>query len=280
MKKGSGIPRILIILISIMIFLPLVMSAPPVSTIQQFSEGYVIKYPIDETLKQYQDYEFNFHVFNISNGLPITAKITCYFHLYNSTGKHQLIMTEDTPVEVFDYSFNVTGGNFTEIGVYSYILQCDGVTGQGGTILGGFIEVGFSVTTTGKEITQQEATIYFLVTIFAFLIFGILVWLFLNINGSNPKDETGYLGINYRKYIKTALFPLVYVSFIWCFNFIIGLSNNYLGLTLYSNTLGFIFLLLMRLVFPVIIVCGIIAIVLMVKDSNIKKEYKSLWSPY
>jgi len=102
----------------------------------------------------------------------------------------------------------------------------------------------------------------------------------LNINGENPKDETGYIGINYRKYVKTALFPLVYVTFLWFFNFIIGLSNNYLGLTLYSNTLGFIFMVLTKLVYPVIVLCFIIAIVLMIKDSNIEKEYKSLWSRY
>lgn len=138
----------------------------------------------------------------------------------------------------------------------------------------------FEITPSGENLTTSKGLIYFLVTLFAFSIFGILIWLFLNINGNNPKDETGYLGINYRKYVKTALFPLVYISFIWFFNFIIGLSNNYLGLTLYSDTLGFIFLVLMKLVLPVIIITAIIELVLMVKDSNIKKEYASLWSRY
>lgn len=138
----------------------------------------------------------------------------------------------------------------------------------------------FMITPSGEILSTGTSLIYFLVTLFAFFIFIGVGWLFLNINGENPKDETGYLGINYRKYIKTALFPLVYVSFIWFFNFIIGLSNNYLGLTLYSETLGFIFLILMRLTLPVIIVTVIIEIVLMIKDSNITKEYQSLWSRY
>lgn len=138
----------------------------------------------------------------------------------------------------------------------------------------------FDVTKNGDKIETGTSLIYFLVTLFAFGIFFIITWLFLNINGENPKDETGYLGINYRKYIKTALFPLVYVSFLWFFNFIIGLSNNYLGLTLYANTLNFLFLILAKLVYPIIAVTFIIEIVLMVKDNNIKKEYETLWSRF
>jgi hypothetical protein len=132
----------------------------------------------------------------------------------------------------------------------------------------------------GETLTTSKGLLYFLVTLFAFGIFFLISWIFLNINGENPKDETGYLGINYRKYLKTSLFPLVYVTFLWFFNFIIGLSSNYLGLTLYSNTLEFIFIILTKLTYPIIAVTFIVLIVLMVKDSNIKKEYQSLWTRF
>lgn len=154
--------------------------------------------------------------------------------------------------------------NYPAFGEYKYFSNC----GSG------------TFNPNGETLSTGTSLIYLLVTIFSLLIFGIVTWIFLNINGENPQDETGYLGINYRKYVKTALFPLVYVLFIWCFNFIIGLSNNYLGLTLYQNTLEFMFLILMKLVIPVIIITAIIELVLMVKDSNIKKEYKSLWNQY
>jgi hypothetical protein len=159
-----------------------------------------------------------------------------------------------------NYSFNPP-----TLGDYSYYSNC----GYG------------TINPSGETLTTSKGILYFLVTLFAFGIFLLICWLFLNINGENNKNELGEItGLNYRKYIKTALFPLVYVSFIWFFNFIIGLSNNYLGLTLYSNTLGFIFMILTKLVYPVIVLCVIIAIVLMVKDSNIEKEYKSLWNKY
>lgn len=158
-----------------------------------------------------------------------------------------------------NYSFNPP-----DLGDYHYYSNC----GYG------------TINPSGETLTTSKGILYFLVTLFAFGIFFLLGWLFLNIKGENPKDETGYLGINYRKYLKCALFPLVYISFLWAFNFIIGLSNNYLGLTLYSNTLEFMFMVLSKLIYPVIVLTIIIMIVLMVKDANIEKEYKSLWSPY
>lgn len=172
-----------------------------------------------------------------------------------------LIINEEMTLGVGygNYTFN-----YPIFGEYNYFSNCGAGT----------------FNPNGQTLTTGTSLIYFLVTLFAFFIFLGVGWIFLNINGENPKDETGYLGINYRKYIKTALFPLVYVSFIWFFNFIIGLSNNYLGLTLYSETLGFIFLILMRLTLPVVIITAIVELVLMVKDSNIRKEYKSLWSQF
>lgn len=160
-----------------------------------------------------------------------------------------------------NYSFN-----YPLSGEYYYYSDCGS----------GTFNIGGETLTTGKSI------LYFLVTLFAFLIFGILVYIFLGMDGSNPRsNETGdYLSINYKKYVKTALFPLVYVTFLWAFNFIIGLSNNYLGLTLYSNTLGFIFMILTKLIFPIILLTVIWEIVLLIKDSNVEKEYKSLWSQY
>ena len=276
-KRGINSNRIFFLL-SIMLFLsltPLISPAPPFQTTAG-TEGYDIIYPKIEYLKAGQDFTFHFHVNNISTGLLLTnSSVTCKFHLYNSSGNHiieqqNLFLMDSNNIDFF---YKVKGGNFTT-GEYGALIGCNS------SAFGGYVSFPFYVTSTGNELTSSESIIYFLVTIFAFFIFGLLCWLFLNINGENPRDETGYLGINYRKYIKTALFPLVYVSFLWFLNFIIGLSNNYLGLTLYSNTLGFIFLILMRLTLPVIIITAIVELVLMVKDANITKEYKSLWSQY
>ena len=120
-------------------------AAPPVSTVQQFSEGYVLKYPSDSIVEQNKSYEFEFHIFNISNGLPVTTGVTCWFHLYNATGKHQLEMTDSVPSHNWDYSFNIKAENFTTVGEYYYITQCNG------TDFGGYVEQSFTVTPRGLE---------------------------------------------------------------------------------------------------------------------------------
>ncbi len=128
----------------------LVSSAPPVSTVQQFTEGFVLKYPPQQTLQQNKPFEFEVHVFNVSNGVPITSGVGCYFHLYNNTGKHQLELYDDAVSHNFDYSFDLTAGNFSRAGEYAYIVQCNN------SALGGFVEVDFDVTSDGNSLINSE----------------------------------------------------------------------------------------------------------------------------
>ena len=280
MIKRSDLLKSILVVFSIMLFILFVpfASSVPDKFISTSTTGFSIEHPFINTYKYGEDIKFHFHVFNSSTGVPILANkliANCSFHLYNSTGSH--IFKNNNAVEsddILDWEQIILKGNFTYSGQYAYVFQCNS------SKEGGYLENDFYVTPNGDLMDSGKGLIYFLVTLFAFGIFMLITWLFLNINGENPKDETGYLGINYRKYIKASLFPLVYVSFLWFFNFIIGLSNNYLGLTLYSNTLGFMFQILTKLVYPVIIITIIVLIVLMVKDSNIEKEYKSLWSRF
>jgi hypothetical protein len=242
MKKGSEKVRILIILFSIIFFIvftPLVSSAPPISTVQQFQTGYSISTSPQEYIIQGKPYQFNFFVFNLSNGLPLTnSSINCLFYLSNNTGNVMFIGEVPYFSSYSYWAMPITLGNFTKIGEYSYGIKCNN-SAYGGTITGLL-----QVTTTGEELTPSESIIYFLIIFFAFFVFMLLSYIFINMEGSNPKGEKGdILLINYKKYVKTALFPLVYVTFLWFFNFIIGLSENYLGLTLYPNTLGFIFMI-------------------------------------
>lgn len=121
----------------------LVSAAPPVTQVQQFTEGYVIKYPSEQSIKQNQFYDFEFHVFNISTGMPITSGVSCQFHLYNVTGGHQLTLYDDAVSTLFDYSFKVHGGNFSQTGDFYYIIQCNSSS------RGGYVEVPFDVTPMG-----------------------------------------------------------------------------------------------------------------------------------
>jgi len=112
----------------------------------QGDRGYEIEFPLVRAITQDQDYKFYFHVFNISNGLPITDT-SCSFHLYNSVNGDHLHKEFDIRMleHKFDYEVEVSGTNFSSIQPYRYIFQCND-TAAG---LGGYVEVVFEVTKDG-----------------------------------------------------------------------------------------------------------------------------------
>jgi hypothetical protein len=75
-KSGVVIGVLLLFLIS------LVSSAPPFITTSTSLQGYDIKSPSQEYIKQNQDYTFYFHVFNKSDGSPVSnVSVDCKYHL-------------------------------------------------------------------------------------------------------------------------------------------------------------------------------------------------------
>jgi hypothetical protein len=127
-------------------FLNLVVAqgSPPVF-VSEGTDDFELKVPVISTLRQHQVYEFEVHVYNKSNGVPIISGISCYFHLYNSTGNHLLEMEDTTASHTFDYSFPVTGRNFSELGHFPFVIQCNSST------QGGFWDSSIEVTPTGVE---------------------------------------------------------------------------------------------------------------------------------
>ena len=149
-----------------------------------FAEGFVIKYPSDVNFIQNSDYTFNFHVFNLSTGFPLTNKtVSCYFHLYNQSGNH--IVASQIPGYSFDHNFDfeimVKGGNFSTVGRYSYIIQCNS------TNFGGFDNVPLSVTSNGKEIPSGNLIIFFTI-LFLILIAGLLTLLIYDLTRFSTLD--------------------------------------------------------------------------------------------
>ena len=130
-------------------------------------EGYIIEVPsVIEVIEEYEDFIFDIHVVNQSTGYPITdATSSCKFHLYNETGGHQLLM--DMGFTDGDFEITIDGNNFTR-GRYSYLINCND------SRIGGFIEQGFDVTTTGFS---SKSTYYFLIIILSFgvIIFGLII---------------------------------------------------------------------------------------------------------
>jgi len=130
--------------------------------------GLQISVPSQFYLKQNQDFDFRLHLFNVTNGYPIKSA-TCFFHLYNNSGNHIYTGNTSTTEHDFDFAFMLKGGNFSNVGVYNYIVQCNS------SGMGGFVSSNFAVTLTG---VGQEVSASALPTILA-VMFIISVYLIL-----------------------------------------------------------------------------------------------------
>lgn len=117
--------------IFVILFINFISAVPPVTTTQQFTEGYTIEIPQDNILVTNQDYYFNFHVFNISNGVAIHDNIQCDFHLYDDKGVHKYEARDNVASLDYDYQFNVSATNFSNMNHYYYFIQCNS-TNYGG----------------------------------------------------------------------------------------------------------------------------------------------------
>lgn len=271
MKKSGIILGLLFLFL-----LSFITAQPPFMQTGAFTEGYSIKVPQEGNVLQSQNYDFAFHVFNISNGIPIDDTSTsCYFHLYNQSGEH-ILQTDATysPSNIDnEWEVFVLGGNFSTPGDYAYIIQCNS------TVLGGYESVGFTVTNAKVSISTSEAIIYVLLTLGVFLLFALSLYFMVTTPYGNKVNQKGaVIKITKAKYFKLLLIALTYVFFLWLLNVLIGVSSNFVSLSLYFGFISFIFDILIRLNFIVFAVIFVIGLFELVRDMNIYNEIKKLGS--
>ena len=199
----------LIILIGI---LPLISAVKPLTSVQ-VNEGYFVS-PTEKSAITYgDDHEFEVHVTNISNGVPITSGITCYMHLYHETGKHLYEGIDATASHTFDYSFDLNGTNFTSLGEYQAKFICNSST------LGGQAQLYFIVNQNGEELTEANSirfnsAMFFMMLLFIMAIVGLFT-------------IDNYIG----KFVFYWVAHLIFVAgtfSMWKFNF--GYATNFIGL--------------------------------------------------
>lgn len=251
----------------------LVTAQPPFSQSVGFTDGYLIEFPQQGTIPQNQDYLFNFHVYNLSNGFPIDNSVTdCFFHLYDNSGLH-LIETNLDYVSENEWQINVTQGNFTREGDYSYIVQCNS------SILGGFQSVGFEVSNADRQINISESIIYILLTIGVFLIFVISLYFTIAIPYSNKTNEKGaVIKVTKAKYFKLLMVGITYAFFVWLLNILIGVSSSFASLTLYYGFISFLFSIMLNLTIPIFALIFVIMGAEIIRDSNVMKTIKRFGS--
>ncbi len=243
MKKIYLFPLALLFLISFTI------AAPPPQTNINVNIGLEIEFPKISSIQEGKDYEFNFHVYNISNGLRLdNTSTSCDFHLFNSSvGGHQILRDEiDFDNISMDWFIIVLGGNFST-SEYSILLDCN----DGG--FGGFVSFAFEVTPTGAIIEKPEASLYFIIVFSVLLLFALFLTIGIVTPFGNKKEETregtAITGISLKKYLKVMSLWIAYGFFLWFIVIISGIANNYIffgglrdmifSLSLYLNILGY-----------------------------------------
>ena len=222
--------------------------------VPEFPDGFTLRLPQVETFKQYDSADSYVHVFNTSNGMPIISGTSCYWHLYNETGSHIAIGFDSTvDAQGFDYEFEIDGANFSKLGQYSFIIQCNNSIG------GGFVAGSFEVTSTGRKLSSSQSILYIgLLAIFVLILFASFFGMNL-LPKSNTQDKEGkILSVNYLKYLRLPLWLFAYFLFIA----IIFLSSNialaFLQEQMFGKMLFAIFNILFALA-PVVIILIVIS---------------------
>lgn len=149
-----------------------VSAKPPFAEPQigQAAEGLIIEYPQYKYIQQGQNFTLHTHVIDGQNGTIITNETTyCFLQLYDKSGRHVLQENMSYSDNGLEFELYISEGNFTDLGLYAYIIQCNGTEG------GGFNAGNFEVTDTGKSKVNSGDSNSTVILFMVFLIIGLFL---------------------------------------------------------------------------------------------------------
>ena len=173
--------------------LPFVNAAQP-TFFTTTQSGCTISPIIRESLKAGESFDFNFHLFNTSNGVPLSSSFSCIFHFYNQSGDHVFskVLTNDPLSEhgvTNEWGERMNGGNISTIGSYAYIVQCNS------TVSGCADKGYFVVTNSGYDATTGRALIDASLLLVLVIFFVFALWIFMTTE--NLLAKVGMIGFGY-----------------------------------------------------------------------------------
>jgi len=231
--------------------------------------GLEISYPKYTTIKTGEPFNLSFHTYNISNGVEIT-QANCSLMIYNQTGER--VGNENLSVYTSS-GFNryLNEGNFSITGKYNFNIYCYRQLED----IGGFADGIFSVTPSGLEVTTPTAIAH------TILLFGMIFFLLVMIVGSvvlpwrNFLDgDDNIVGVNDLKYLKLFCIVFSYIFAMWVVGIMYSISTNYLFFTGTETFFNFIYQVMLRMIYPVIIVGILIFIFTILEDKKIASTLK------
>ena len=268
MKKEKGKFILILGIFLFLISFTIAQQPNPPQTNVNINLGLTIDFPKILSVQINTDQVFNFHVFNISNGLRLdNTSVNCTFHLFNFTGVH-IISEQNIPfdTEGNDWEITVQGANFSHNRVFSVLIDCN----DGG--FGGFASISFHVTPIGNIHEIPESILYVLMLFFFVLIDLLILYLIIILPSKNEKDEGGLIiKLVQLKYVKFVLMGIFYPMIIVTLNLLNGLAVNFTNLTIFSGVVGFLFLTMLRAAWIYTIVIILLILYNLIKDKNDRK---------
>ena len=153
----------------LLVLTPMVAAQPPQATpvIINLEAGLAIDFPKIITIRQNQDFEFHFHVFNATSGLAVDNTTTnCSLELLNGDGSE---IIDINFIEFVDdeWNINVLGGNFSRLGSYYWLVSCGGGNG-------GFTSAPLIVTADGFSSSDFPIQLSFIIFSFFLICIGLI----------------------------------------------------------------------------------------------------------
>jgi len=152
-----------------------------------FSSGYIIIESPQENLKQLTDYQYNFFLYNDSDGILLdNSSIYCTFYLANKTGG-VILFQNATYFSDDHWGIDINKNNFSDLGAYAYGVSCQNVN------FGGALSGFFDVTREGNAPITEAQGIIIGISIFSIMLIG-LFFIVLSLGIKNPVVKIVMLG--------------------------------------------------------------------------------------
>lgn len=269
MKKGSVF---IIIGIFLLMTINLISAVPPQTITFTGDVGLDIEASFQPYYKINEAAQIQIHVFNKTTSKLLDNTTTqCEVELTNYNGT---ILIHGTPAfEEDHFLMSRTADSVTEVGTYAITIICNSSN------LYGWKTAYFDATKTGRGLDIEESLIYSILAFGVLLLFFISFYFMISIPYGNDINNKGaVIKICKLKYVKLGLILLTWVLFTWFLNILIGLSDNFVSLTMYYGLFGFIFDIMNRLALPLGIVIIVISFFEIIRDANIMKAISKFGS--
>ena len=244
---------------------------PPIFT-QFVDEGLTVDFVKINIQEQNKDFQYNFHVFNTSNGIRLSNSTTnCTFHLFMNDGVH-VIQEMDIPFDVVgkDWQLTVNGNNFSRLGEYAYLIDCSSTEG-----LGGSVSIGFEVTESGFGVTEGQAIIYFIALIIAMLFLSLFLFGAITIPWGHSTDpEENIISVNDLRFVKIFLIAISYVMAMFIFGLLRSITGGLLVFTGVSNLFNWGYQVMLAFMYPLIVLTFVFAFIIFLQNLTTKKKLR------